>query len=120
MIRWRGSRSPQTPPNRISANQGERLRAEHEPEIGRRPRALGDEQRQGDDHDLVADRGGGLAVEQISEILVAQDAQIGTHRTLFTDESTGRKRGRCPQRAAAVKAAFLVRCRASPAERTTG
>jgi hypothetical protein len=59
----------------------QRLRGEHEPKVGRRACQPRDENRQGHDHDLVADRAGGLAEEQIAEVLVAQDALVRTHGT---------------------------------------
>lgn len=65
----------------------QRLRRQHEPEVGRRPGLARDEQRQRDDHDLVADRAGGLAEEQITEVLVAQQAPVRTH--LHSLESNG-------------------------------
>ena len=70
-------------------DQRQRLGGEHQPEIGGRASALGDEQGQRDHDRLVADRAGRLTQEQISEIGVAQDAQVGTHDTLSTGRNDG-------------------------------
>ena len=55
-------------------HERQRLRSEHQSEVGRRPGAQRDEQRQRHDDDAVADHAGRLAEEQISEVLVAQNA----------------------------------------------
>jgi hypothetical protein len=55
-------------------HERERLGSEHQPEIRRRAGAQRDEQRQRDDDHAVADHAGRLAEEQISEVLVAQNA----------------------------------------------
>ena len=66
-------------PEQDQHDEGKRLRGQHQSEVGRRPGALGDVERQGDDHGLVADRAGRLPQEQEAKVSVAQDAQVGAH-----------------------------------------
>ena len=100
MIRWRGRRSAHTPPNSSSVDQRQRLRSQDEAEVGRRARALRDEQRQRHDDHAVADRAGRLAEEQISEVGVAQNAQVRTHKTLSRKRTETARRRERPARSA--------------------
>ena len=78
-----GARQPVGPDaaDQQERHERERLRAEHEPDVGRAARQVGHEQGERDDDQAVADHAGGLRQPHVAECRAAQDAQAGAAPT---------------------------------------
>ena len=73
--RWRGTRSAQTPPISMNADERDRVGGQDEAEVGRLAGQVDDEQRQRDGDDPVAEHAREAGQPEQPEVAVAEDCE---------------------------------------------